>query len=131
MPPLILLMIAESFSNISRELFSRESLNLIHLGRWKLTTILYQDIKTWLMLSCSNERPECWHRLRQERLEQLIQRCRYRLRNTKKSKGVVTYRRADMSREKLQELVPWGHVLQLISCWINGNDRRKKIISVG
>ena len=42
---------------------------------------------------------------RQEKLEQLIRRCKYRLMNIEKSKGVVTNKRADMNREKRREMV--------------------------
>ena len=95
---LILLMSVEFSGNIYRGLFSKGSLNLIHLGRWKLMIILSQEIKTWSMLSCSKERLRSWHQPSQEKLEQSIPRCKYRLINTEKLEGVMTNKRADMSR---------------------------------
>jgi len=128
---LILLMIAEFFRSIFRGLFSKGSLNLIRLEKWRLMIILSRRIRTWLMLSYSKGRLKFWHQLRQEKLERLIQRLKYRLMNIKKFKGVVTNKRADMSRKKHREMGRWDHVLHLEFCWINGNGRRKMIISVG
>ena len=41
---------------------------------------------------------------RAKELEQLIQRCKYRLMNIGKLKGCVTNKRADMSRERHREM---------------------------
>ena len=68
-----------------------------------------------------------WHQPNQEKLEQSILRCKYRLTNTEKLKDVMTRKRADMSREKRQKKGRRNCELYLEFCWINGSDRRKRI----
>ena len=52
----------------------------------------------------------------QEKLEQSISRCKYWLINIERLKGIVTNRRADMSRERRQGMGRQGHVLHLEFC---------------
>ena len=131
LPLLILLMSVEFSGNLYRGLFSMAGSNLIHLERWKLMIILSQGIRTWSMLGCSKGKPRSWHRQEQEKLEQSIPRCKYRLMSIEKLEGVVMSKRADISTKKCQRMGRPSRMLHLKFCWINGSGRRKRIISIG
>ena len=56
------------------------------------------------MLGCSKERLRSRHQPNQEKLEQSIPRCKYRLTSIEKLEDVTTSKRVNMSREKRQRM---------------------------